>query len=384
MYPGLHAVARADQPAVVMAGSGETVTYRELEARSNRLAHLLRAVGLKRLDHYAIFMENHPRFFDCCAAGERSGLYFTCRQFLPDGRRTRLYRQQQPFQGAHHVAGEARNRARGPGRLPRCRTLPDRRTGPGMETGCSTSTMRQGAFRRRRSRTSRSAGRCSIPRARRGNRRACCVLCPISRRRKWRLIGTALSRFWRIREGQIYLSPAPLYHSAPFAGAGLTDQERRNGHRHGAVRRGAFPAARRTVSRDLHAARPDHVLTHAEAARSRAPPLRSFVAGGGASRRGPLSRAGQARDDRLVGADHRSNTTPRPKGWAWRFVTAPNGSPIRARSAGRCSANCMSSTSRCEKFRSARPASCGSKPRRHSNISTIPPRPRRRTRPTVR
>ena len=60
-----------------MAESGETVTYRELEARSNRLAHLLRAFGLKRLDHYAIFMENHPRYVECCAAGERSGLYYT-------------------------------------------------------------------------------------------------------------------------------------------------------------------------------------------------------------------------------------------------------------------------------------------------------------------
>src|SRR5580698_5601983 len=78
MYPGRHAVQRADQPAVVMGRSGETITYRELEARSNRLAHLLRAIGLKRLDHYAIFMENHPRFVECCSAGERSGLYYTC------------------------------------------------------------------------------------------------------------------------------------------------------------------------------------------------------------------------------------------------------------------------------------------------------------------
>ena len=77
MYPGLQAKARPDQPAVVMARSGETVTYRELEARSNRLAHLLRAVGLERGDHYAVFMENHPRFIECDAAGERSGLYFT-------------------------------------------------------------------------------------------------------------------------------------------------------------------------------------------------------------------------------------------------------------------------------------------------------------------
>ena len=86
MYPGLHAVTRADQPAVVMAGSGETVTYRELEERSNRLAHLLRATGLGRGDHYAMFMENHPRFVECCAAGERSGLYFTCiNSFLTPG-----------------------------------------------------------------------------------------------------------------------------------------------------------------------------------------------------------------------------------------------------------------------------------------------------------
>ena len=77
MYPGTHAQTRADQPAIVMAGSGETVTYRELEARSNRIAHLLRAFGLKRGDHYAVFMENHPRFIECDAAGERSGLYYT-------------------------------------------------------------------------------------------------------------------------------------------------------------------------------------------------------------------------------------------------------------------------------------------------------------------
>src|SRR5271166_3327574 len=77
MYPGLHAKARPDQPAVVMARSGETITYRELDERSNRLAHLLRASGLRRGDHYAVFMENHPRYVECCAAGERSGLYFT-------------------------------------------------------------------------------------------------------------------------------------------------------------------------------------------------------------------------------------------------------------------------------------------------------------------
>src|SRR5258708_19013723 len=61
-----------------MATSGEAVTYAELDARSNRLAHLFRKLGLKRLDHYAIFMENNSRYLEACGAGERSGLYFTC------------------------------------------------------------------------------------------------------------------------------------------------------------------------------------------------------------------------------------------------------------------------------------------------------------------
>src|SRR3979490_2804179 len=78
MYTGKHAHLRPLQPAFIMAGSGETVTYAELEARSNRLAHLLRNLGLNRLDHYAIFMENNSRYLEACGAGERSGLYYTC------------------------------------------------------------------------------------------------------------------------------------------------------------------------------------------------------------------------------------------------------------------------------------------------------------------
>src|SRR5215510_6035316 len=78
MYPGEQAAMRAAQPAIIMAGTGETITYGELEARSNRLAHLLRACGLKRLDHYSIYMENNARYVECCTVGERAGLYYTC------------------------------------------------------------------------------------------------------------------------------------------------------------------------------------------------------------------------------------------------------------------------------------------------------------------
>ena len=60
-----------------MATTGETVTYAEYDARTNRLAHLLRSHGLQRGDHYAILMENNVRYLECCGAGERTGLYYT-------------------------------------------------------------------------------------------------------------------------------------------------------------------------------------------------------------------------------------------------------------------------------------------------------------------
>jgi long-chain acyl-CoA synthetase len=78
MYPGEYAISRADQPALIMATSGVTVTFGELERRANQLAHLLRASGIRRLDHIAIFMENNPRFVEVCSAGERTGVYYTC------------------------------------------------------------------------------------------------------------------------------------------------------------------------------------------------------------------------------------------------------------------------------------------------------------------
>ena len=78
MYAGNRYAQHPERAAFIMAGSGETVTYAEHEQRTNRLAHLLRAEGLKRLDHFAIFMENNSRYLECDGAGERSGLYYTC------------------------------------------------------------------------------------------------------------------------------------------------------------------------------------------------------------------------------------------------------------------------------------------------------------------
>ena len=77
MYPGTHAKTQPDKPAYIMAATGETVTYAQLDERSNRCAHLLRSLGLQPGDSIAIFMENHARLLEICWAAQRSGLYYT-------------------------------------------------------------------------------------------------------------------------------------------------------------------------------------------------------------------------------------------------------------------------------------------------------------------
>ncbi|MFD9663549.1 acyl-CoA synthetase [Rhodococcus sp. NPDC059968] len=72
--PGAHATD-SDRPAVVMVNSGATVSYRELDERSKRLAQLLKAAGLKRGDRVAILLENHPRYFEVFWAAQRSGMH---------------------------------------------------------------------------------------------------------------------------------------------------------------------------------------------------------------------------------------------------------------------------------------------------------------------
>jgi long-chain acyl-CoA synthetase len=60
-----------------MATTGETVSFRELNERSNQVANLFQARGLKHGDSIAIFLENHVRYLEVAWAAQRSGLYFT-------------------------------------------------------------------------------------------------------------------------------------------------------------------------------------------------------------------------------------------------------------------------------------------------------------------
>lgn len=77
MHPHHHAQTMPDKPACIMAGTGETLRYADLETRANQCAHRLRALGLRRGDVIAVMVDNEPALFPLAWAAQRTGLYLT-------------------------------------------------------------------------------------------------------------------------------------------------------------------------------------------------------------------------------------------------------------------------------------------------------------------
>jgi long-chain acyl-CoA synthetase len=221
MYTGKHAHLRPLQPAFIMAGSGETVTYAELEARSNRLAHLLRHRGLKRLDHYAIFMENNSRYLEACGAGERAGLYYTCiNSYLTGSELAYIVTNSESRVLITSVAklDVAREALKECPKVELCIVV----------DGAGESERIVGLQQA-------TAGLPKTPIADEYNGTAMLYSSGTTGRPKGIVRPLAeqspalqtplfdfLQKLWHYREGMIYLSPAPLYHSAPQAAVNLT------------------------------------------------------------------------------------------------------------------------------------------------------------------
>ena len=220
MYPGKHVVSRAEQPAFIMADTGEGVTYAELERRSNRLAHLLRARGLRRLDHYAIYMENNARYVECCAAGIRSGLYFTCVNsyltaeelaYIVDNSQSKILISSMARREVALAALANCPRVElcllvdGPGDGENVFNLDEAGTVfpdiPIADKSLGTAMLY-------------SSGTTGRPKG---------VLRPLPELPPWGELPLFefLMKQWRYREGMVYLSPAPLYHAAPQVAVSL-------------------------------------------------------------------------------------------------------------------------------------------------------------------
>src|SRR5690242_2741531 len=75
MHPSHWAKVMPDAPAIIMAASGETVSFAALEDAANRGAQLLRWLGLRRGDHIAIWSGNNARFIEIAWVMMRTGVY---------------------------------------------------------------------------------------------------------------------------------------------------------------------------------------------------------------------------------------------------------------------------------------------------------------------
>ncbi len=76
-HPQYHARNTPEKAACVIANTGETLSYAELDAASNQLAQLFYSLGLRPGDHIAYQMENSACFLQIAWAAQRSGLIFT-------------------------------------------------------------------------------------------------------------------------------------------------------------------------------------------------------------------------------------------------------------------------------------------------------------------
>ena len=219
MYAAEYAAEHGDQPAIIMAPSGRTLTFAEYEAGANQVAHVLRDSGLRKGDHMAIFMENHPAVLLAEGGAERTGLYFTPVNFylsaeevayvINDSRsrvvvtstaKTEVARQlpalcpdverfimvdtagsgragiEAPFESWDDVVGSQPTDH-----------VPDEQLGAPMMYSSGTTGRPKGILRPmydiHPSETS--------------------------------IAVLGIAGLWRCREGMVYLSPAPLYHTAP-------------------------------------------------------------------------------------------------------------------------------------------------------------------------
>jgi long-chain acyl-CoA synthetase len=221
MYTGKHAHLRPLQPAFIMAGSGETVTYAELEARSNRLAHLLRNRGLKRLDHYAIFMENNSRYLEACGAGERAGLYYTCiNSYLTGSELAYIVTNSESRVLITSVAklDVAREALKECPKVELCIVVDGAGESErivGLQQATAGLPRTPIADEYLGAAMLYSSGTTGRPK---GIVRPLAEQPPVEQLP----IFNFLLDIWQYREGMIYLSPAPLYHSAPQAAVNLT------------------------------------------------------------------------------------------------------------------------------------------------------------------
>ncbi len=214
MYPGRWGTETPDHAAVVMDTTGEFMTYRQLDSRSNRLARLFRESGLSRGDNVAVLMENNLEYFEVLWAALRSGLYLTAinwhltvdeAAYIVNDSDARVLVSSQRL----HPTADVINAPNVQRRLlvgseaadgwEHYRSAVDHHSPTPLEDESAGLTMLY------------SSGTTGRPKG---------VLAPLPTQAPWELTGDDLDAAhpnnWGFDTNTVYLSPAPLYHAAPL------------------------------------------------------------------------------------------------------------------------------------------------------------------------
>jgi long-chain acyl-CoA synthetase len=222
MYAAEHARAHPEQQAIVMATSGETVTFAQYEAAANQVAHLLRQTGLQHRDHMAIFMDNDPRLLMAEGGAERTGLFYTPVNSYLSAEEVAYIVNDSESRVVVTSAAKAEVAAKLPALCPKVERwvmtgTAGRTDGPfeSWEEAVASQPTGPVADEELGAPMMYSSGTTGRPKG---------ILRPLAEAhpgdRHPALEGIKL--LWGFREGMVYLSPAPLYHTAPQVSVALS------------------------------------------------------------------------------------------------------------------------------------------------------------------
>lgn len=211
MYPGHWAQVKPNTPAIIDAASGTQVSWLELDQRSNQVAQLLAELGLGVGDHVSILMENNLEYFSLAWGVLRSGMYLTCinRYLTPE---EAAYIVEDSTSSVLFASAELAQSRALPGLIPNC---PHRLSVGGNIDGFNSAEEALANQTTAPIEDERAGDTMLYSSGTTGNPKG--IKRPLSGDHiSAGLPGVEVNNPYGLDADTIYLSPAPLYHAAPF------------------------------------------------------------------------------------------------------------------------------------------------------------------------